>query len=219
MTTAFPTATFLNVPHISLFILASIPVENSSISTTEGLPARRRVSQSAINVNERPGLTDKRNRERQFTLVATRQLTRQPVRIHVQRGRVHERLDVGVQLGSTRESLETPVDQQVFSDSQLGVDGGELWTDPERETCTAGRVDDRDTLDLDIPCVGDDIASFGFTSFQRRGQRGQTKHVRIMLNVVVFPAPLGPSIANMTSPGTPKETSSTTLFPSNDLVT
>ena len=47
-------------------------------------------------VNESQGLTDKRNRERQFTLVATRQLARQPVRKHVQRGRDHERLDAGV---------------------------------------------------------------------------------------------------------------------------
>ena len=117
-------------------------------------------------MNERPGFTDKRNRERKFTLIATRQLARQPVRIHVQRGCDHERLDVGVQLGSTCESLEASVDQQVFSDSQLGVDGGELWADAECETCAAGRVDDRDTLDLDIPYVGDDIASFGFTSFQ-----------------------------------------------------
>ena len=37
-TTPFPTATCLNVPHISLFLLASIPVENSFTSTTEGLP-------------------------------------------------------------------------------------------------------------------------------------------------------------------------------------
>ena len=71
MTTAFPTATFLNVPHISRFILASIPVENSSMSTTEGLPVRRRINESIWNMNERSELTHKRNRKRQFTLIAT----------------------------------------------------------------------------------------------------------------------------------------------------
>ncbi|KAI9454186.1 coatomer WD associated region-domain-containing protein [Boletus coccyginus] len=52
-----------------------------------------------------------------------------------------------------------------------------------------------------------------------RDVRGQAEHVRIMLNVVVLPALLGPSTANITSLETPKETSSTTLFPSKDLVT
>ena len=116
MTTAFPTATFLNVPHMSLFILASIPVENSSMSTTEGLPGQTRINGSTWNMDKTARLTDERNRKRQFTLVATRKLTRQTVRIHVQRGRDHERLDVGVQFGSTLESLEMSIDQQVFSD-------------------------------------------------------------------------------------------------------
>jgi hypothetical protein len=36
--TAFPRATFLSVFHKPRFIFASIPVENSSIKMTEGLP-------------------------------------------------------------------------------------------------------------------------------------------------------------------------------------
>ena len=38
MTIAFPTATFLSVLHISRFIFASTPVENSSMRITDGLP-------------------------------------------------------------------------------------------------------------------------------------------------------------------------------------
>ncbi len=38
MIIALPTATFLNVPHMSRFILASIPVENSSMRIQDGLP-------------------------------------------------------------------------------------------------------------------------------------------------------------------------------------
>ena len=52
MRTAFPTATFLNVPHISLFVLASMPVENSSMRTTEGLPETKDVNKGSINANE-----------------------------------------------------------------------------------------------------------------------------------------------------------------------
>lgn len=156
------------------------------MSTTEGFPSkkkkkkRRRVNKNIIERGP-GGLTDQRNRERQFTLVSTRQLARQPVRIHVQRGRNHERLDVGVQFGSTLESLETSVDQQVFPDGQLGVDGGELGADAERETCVARRVDDGDALNLDIPCVGNDIASFNVheLSVERteRTDETRTNHV------------------------------------------
>jgi hypothetical protein len=38
ITTAFPAATARSVPHISRFIFASTPEENSSMSTTAGLP-------------------------------------------------------------------------------------------------------------------------------------------------------------------------------------
>ncbi len=38
ITIAFPTATFFSVRHISLFIFASTPLENSSISSTLGFP-------------------------------------------------------------------------------------------------------------------------------------------------------------------------------------
>lgn len=69
------------------------------------------------------------------------------------------------------------IDEQVFSDSQLVTDGGELWADTERETCVAGGVDDRDTLDLDIAGIGDDITAFGFRGL-KRDVRTQTKDSR-----------------------------------------
>jgi hypothetical protein len=47
-TTAFPTATFLNVCHMSLFILGSIPVENSSISNTDGFPIKAIANESFL---------------------------------------------------------------------------------------------------------------------------------------------------------------------------
>ena len=91
----------------------------------------------------------------------------------------------------------------MFSDGQLGVDGGELWADPERETCTAGRVDDRDTLDLDIPYVWDDIASFRLTSVQQRSKRTdetRTNHVERR----GLARPVGPKHSEYDVPRNPK---------------
>lgn len=105
-------------------------------------------------------LTDERDRERQFTLVATRKLTGQPVCVHVQRGRDHERLDVGAQFRSRPESLEATINQQVLSDGQLNVDGRKLWADAKREAGIPGGIDDGDAFDLDIPYIGDDITAF-----------------------------------------------------------
>lgn len=45
---ALSTATALNVRHISLFFLASIPVENSSMRTTDGLPINAIASDSFL---------------------------------------------------------------------------------------------------------------------------------------------------------------------------
>jgi hypothetical protein len=49
MMTALPTDTFLSVVHMSRFILASIPVENSSINMTEGLPRAQYNSAKCLN--------------------------------------------------------------------------------------------------------------------------------------------------------------------------
>lgn len=50
MMTAFPTATLRKVCHMSRFIFGSIPVENSSMRTTAGLP-KYRIKEMLVSFN------------------------------------------------------------------------------------------------------------------------------------------------------------------------
>ena len=98
MTIAFPTATFLSVLHMSRFIFASTPVENSSMRITDGLPVKNKDyellsrAEKAIILNIKP--TNKGNGKRELPLVPPRKLARQTVPIPPQPTRDHDRIDV-----------------------------------------------------------------------------------------------------------------------------
>lgn len=79
ITTALPIATFRKVPHISRFILASIPVENSSIRITEGFPKENYGQHQKQHVCV--FLTYEGDCEREFALIATRKFVCQTISI------------------------------------------------------------------------------------------------------------------------------------------
>lgn len=68
MMTALPTDTFRRVFHMSRFILGSMPVENSSMRTTAGLPVK--VGEQVHEHNSRL-LTHESNGKRKLALVST----------------------------------------------------------------------------------------------------------------------------------------------------
>ncbi len=70
-------------------------------------------------------------------------------------------------------------------------------------------MDDGNSVDEHVAFVWDDITSYTRTSAVDGNDRG-LQDARMILNVVVFPAPLGPRSAKIVSCDTPKLTLSTT---------
>lgn len=72
---------------------------------------------------------------------------------------MHQVFDIAVQLFAAIETLQTPVDDQVFPHGKLRVDGCKLRADSEGETGGARVVDHRDTVDEDVALVRNGIAA------------------------------------------------------------
>lgn len=105
----------------------------------------------------------------------------------------------------------------MFSHCHLRVNGRELRTHAQVMARKARVSNDRGVRDKHVSAVWNYVPTFTIMSARLCG--GVSGHSRIILNVVVFPAPFGPSIAKMVFWGTPKLTLSTTVFLWNRLET
>ena len=106
----------------------------------------------------------------------------------------------------------------MFSDSQLRVNGSELGTDTKRSTSSPRITNHRGAVDNDIADIRGNITPFVKQNVSIYWKRAKPD-LRMMLKIVVLPAPLGPSKAKTVSFPTPMLTLSTTFFPLKDFET
>ena len=150
ITTAFPTATFLKTDHMSRFILASTPVLNSSMSKFVGFPTYREKRKRFPHEDGNTRLTHHGDSKSKLTLISSRQLTSQPIRVFSQSSSLQQSIHVLIELWSTRNTFQSPIHLQMFPHGQLSVNCCELRANTQRESRGTRVLDNRDLVDKDI---------------------------------------------------------------------
>ena len=113
------------------------------------------------------------------------------------------------------ETFELSIDDKMFSDGKFRVDGDELRTDAK--IGASSTVMTEVPLMITCPASGRTLPPLKIIVSEVLLAKGEYSiYIRIMLKVVVFPAPLGPSKANTVSVETPMLRSSKTRLPLYD---
>ena len=88
--------------------------------------------------------------ERKLPLISSRQLTSEPIRVFSQSGSPQQDVHIVIKLWSTWDTLQPPVQQQMFADGQLSVNCCELRANTQRESRATRVLNNRDPIDKDV---------------------------------------------------------------------
>lgn len=106
--------------------------------TTDGLPKRAGYEHHPLQLYDRR--TDESNSKRQFSLISTGKLTRESICVCDERCSSENRFNALVELLRI-EPFQFAVDDEMFSDCQLGIDSRELRADSKGGSSSLGVPD------------------------------------------------------------------------------